>query len=64
MDIRCIGNYNMDVVERGQLSLRKVNKFWHILVTSLLDHLNGKTRSRKQRPQGELTNQENEALVA
>jgi hypothetical protein len=52
----------MDIMERGQLSLKKVNKFWHILVTSLLDHLNGKTKSRKQGPQGVLTNQEDEAL--
>jgi hypothetical protein len=35
----------MDVVERGQISLRKVNKFWHVLVTSLSDHLNEKTKA-------------------
>ncbi len=32
----------MDVVERGQLSLRKANKFWHIPITSLLDTWMGK----------------------
>jgi hypothetical protein len=37
----------MDVVERGITSLCGANKFWGILVTSLFDHLNGKTKSRK-----------------
>ncbi len=37
----------MDVIEGGQPSSKKANKFWHIQVTSLLDHLNGKTSSRK-----------------
>jgi len=46
----------MDAMESGQQSLRKTNKFWHIQVTSLSNHLNGKTRSRKQGPQGVLTN--------
>jgi hypothetical protein len=46
----------MDTMERGQLSLKKVIKFWDILITSLLDHLNGKAKSRKQGSQGVLTN--------
>jgi hypothetical protein len=52
----------MDAMERGQLYLKKVRKFWHILVTSLSDHLNKKTISRKQGPQGVLTNQEDDTL--
>jgi hypothetical protein len=54
----------MDVVESGQLFLKKASKFWHIQVKFLLDHLNGKTRSRKQGPQGVLTNYEDETFVA
>ncbi len=45
----------MDVVECGITSLLGANKFWGIRVTSLFDHLNGKTRSRKIRPWGVLT---------
>jgi len=54
----------MDVVERRQLSLRKTSKFWHILVTSLFRSLKWEATSRKQRPKGVLTNQEDEALLA
>ncbi len=50
--------------KEDNLSLRKVNKFWHILSTSLSNHLNEKTRSKKQGPQHVLTNQKDEALVA
>jgi hypothetical protein len=31
----------MDVVERGTHSLRKVNKSWDILMSSINDRLNG-----------------------
>jgi hypothetical protein len=41
-------SYNMDVVERKQLSLGKANKFWHILITSLFKSLKSKARPRKQ----------------
>jgi hypothetical protein len=44
----------MDAMERGDTSLRKVAKYWNIPLTSLLDHLNGRTRSRKVGPQGML----------
>ncbi len=55
----------MDALEREQLSLvRKTSRSWHILITSFLDHLNGRIRSNKQGPQGALTNQEDEAFVA
>jgi hypothetical protein len=54
----------MDVVERRQLSLGKASNFWHIPITSLFRSLKCETRSRKQRPQGVLTNQEDEALLA
>lgn len=35
----------MDVVDGGQMFLRKISKFWHIPWTCLLNHLNGKTSS-------------------
>ncbi len=54
----------MDVIERRQLSLKKASKFWHILITSLFRSLKWEARSRKQGPQGVLTNQEDEALLA
>jgi hypothetical protein len=37
----------MDVMEREHTSLRKVTKYWNITLNSLLDHLNGRTRSKK-----------------
>jgi hypothetical protein len=40
----------MDVVERNITSLWGANKFWGIPITSLFDHLYGKTRSRKIGP--------------
>jgi hypothetical protein len=55
--------YAMDVVERGDTSLNKAIKYWNILVTSLSDHLNGRTKCRKVGPQGMLTKHEDEAMV-
>jgi hypothetical protein len=55
--------YAMDVVERGDTSLNKTTKYWNILVTSLSDHLNGRTRCRKVGPQGMLIEHEDEAMV-
>jgi hypothetical protein len=36
----------MDVVERGTHSLSRANKSWNIPMSSLVDHLNGKTKSK------------------
>jgi hypothetical protein len=55
MDKPAIKIYAMDVVERGNTSLKKAINYWNILVTSFLNHLNGKTRSMKVGPQGMLT---------
>jgi hypothetical protein len=44
----------MDVVEKGHTSLRKVVKYWNIPLSSFLNHMNGRTRSRKVGPQGVL----------
>jgi len=54
----------MDVVERGITSLWGANKFWGILVTSLFDHLNGKTKSRKIGPPNVLNEEDDEVVVA
>jgi hypothetical protein len=40
----------MDVVERGIIFLRGVNKFWGTPKASLFDHLYGKTESKKIGP--------------
>jgi len=45
----------MDAIENGTTSLRKANRHWNIPLTSLFDHLYGKTRSRKPRPVSVLT---------
>jgi len=39
----------MDVVEKGTHSLRRANKSWNIPMSSIVDHLNGKTISEKMR---------------
>jgi hypothetical protein len=45
----------MDVIERGTHSLRRANKSWNILMSSLVHHLNGKTGSKKMGPKGVFT---------
>jgi hypothetical protein len=51
----------MDVMERGQTFLRKINKFWQVPLTLLSNHLNGRTslRLRKVGLKGVLTNEDN-----
>jgi len=44
--------------------LKKPNKFWHIPIASLSNHLNGQKRLRKVSPQGVLTYDEDKTLVA
>jgi hypothetical protein len=53
----------MDVV-KGHTSFKHVSKNWNILLTSLLNHLNGRTITRKMGLQGVLTNEEDGAIVA
>jgi len=53
----------VDVVERGDTSLKKATKYWNILMTSLSNHLNGRTRCRKVGPQGMLIKHKDEAMV-
>jgi hypothetical protein len=53
----------MDVIEKGTHSIRKANKSWNIPMSSLVDHLNGKTKSRKMRPRGVLTKEEDVVVI-
>ncbi len=34
----------MDAIENGTYSLERVSKAWNILMSSISDHLNGKTK--------------------
>jgi hypothetical protein len=54
----------MDAIENETASLRKANRHWNTPLTSLSDHLYGKTRSRKLGPIGVLIIEENQAMVA
>ncbi len=53
----------MDVVECGITSLWGANKIWGILVTSLSNHLNGKTINRKIGPPSVLNEKEDEVVA-
>ncbi len=52
----------MDVIERGTHSMR-ASKSWNIPMSSLVDHLDGKTRSRKMGLGGVLTKEVDEVMV-
>jgi hypothetical protein len=39
----------MDAIENDNITLRKVSSLWSIPLSSLSNHLNGKTRSNKVR---------------
>ncbi len=54
----------MDIIESGHTSLRKANKYENIIFASLLDHLNGRTRSRKVGPQGVLTELQDGTIIS
>jgi hypothetical protein len=53
----------MDVVERGTHSLRKASKSWNIPMNSIVDQLNGKTKSKKMGPKGVLTKEEVATMI-
>ncbi len=48
---------------RVHISLQKVAMYWNIPLTSLSNHLNGRTKSKKVGPQGVLIEQEDVAIV-
>jgi hypothetical protein len=49
----------VDVVEGGITSSKKASKRYNILLTSLFDHLYGKTKFRKLEPIGVLIEEKN-----
>ncbi len=53
----------MDAIQNATTSLRKANRHWNILFTSLFDHLNGKTKYKKPGPIGMLIVKENQVVV-
>ncbi len=54
----------MDVVEKGLHSLRRAKRSWNIPMSSLSNHPNGKTRSRKMGPRGVLIKVEDLGVIA
>jgi hypothetical protein len=54
----------MDAIKNGTTSLRKASRHWNIPLTSLSDHLYGKTRLRKPGPTNMLTIEEDQVVVA
>jgi hypothetical protein len=54
----------LDVMKKGVTSLKKANKHWNILLTSLSSHLNGKTKSRKYGPLSVLSFDEDQVHVS
>jgi hypothetical protein len=54
----------MDAIESGTSSLKKANRHWNIPLTSLFDHLYGKTKSRKHGLVSLLIVEENQVVVA
>jgi hypothetical protein len=53
----------MDVIEGGLTSLRKVSRHWNIPLTSLSNHLYGKTTFKKPRLEGVLIEKEDQGVV-
>ncbi len=37
----------IDIIDRGVTSMIEANKHWNIPLSSFVDHLNGKTKSKK-----------------
>jgi hypothetical protein len=53
----------MDVIEKMTHYVRKASKSWNIPMSSLVEHLNGKTRSRKMGLGGVLTKKEDVIMI-
>jgi hypothetical protein len=53
----------MDVIEGGISSLKKASRHWNILLTSLSNHLCGKTTFMKLGPTSVLIEEEDQAMV-
>lgn len=55
---------SMDVIQKKHFSMKRANQHWHIPLTFLSYHLNGKTKSRKVGPQVIVTNEKDVTMVA
>jgi len=53
----------MDVVERRTCYLKRANRPWNILLNSLSNHLNGKTRFKKMGPRGVLIEKKDVTVI-
>jgi hypothetical protein len=53
----------MDVVDKETHSLRRASKSWNIPMNSIVDHLNGKTKSKKMGPGGVLIEKEDATMI-
>ncbi len=53
----------MEAIESETSSLKGATRSWCILLTNLSNHLNRKSRSRKIKPQGVLTKEEDAVLI-
>jgi hypothetical protein len=53
----------MDVIEKWTHSVRRASKSWNIPMNSLVEHLNGKNRSRKKGLGGVLTKEEDVIMI-
>jgi len=53
----------LDVIKNETTSLRKTSRHWNIHLTSLSNHLYGKTRFRKPKPASVLIVEEDQAMV-
>jgi hypothetical protein len=54
----------MNIIKSVHTSLRKANKYQNISFTSLLNHFNGRFRSRKVGPQGVLIELQDGVIVS
>jgi hypothetical protein len=53
----------MGVIERGTHSLRRASGSWNLPMSSLVDHLNGKIKSKKMRLGGVLIEEEYAVMI-
>jgi hypothetical protein len=53
----------MDAIENGTFSLCKASRAWNIPMSSISNHLNGKTISRKMVPRGVLIEEKDAIMI-
>jgi hypothetical protein len=53
----------MDAIEKGTYSIRRVNKSWNTPMNSLVNHLNGRTISKKMGLGSMLTKEEDAVVI-